>query len=128
MIDVPTSCVGFVTGAQGSFLRACEEEWGTLMFFCDFQGPPRDGNGVERLAIFGLKHGREGSKLKVMAAVETKMPGHFTKGLGETRSEDEWGTDTLPLGSEELSFVLGKEGSTRKKLARASGGRWDCKP
>ena len=38
---VPSEAVGFVTGAQGNFLRSIEEEWGTLMFFADFRG--RDG-------------------------------------------------------------------------------------
>ena len=38
VIQVPTEAVGFVTGAQGNFLRQVEEEWGTLMFFADFRG------------------------------------------------------------------------------------------
>jgi len=38
VIHVPTEAVGFVTGAQGNFLRQVEEEWGTLMFFADFRG------------------------------------------------------------------------------------------
>jgi len=121
VIDVPSSCVGFVTGTQGNFLRACEEEWGTLMFFCDYRGPNIDGKAVERLAIFGLPVGRSGAELKVMAAIETKLPGYFTNGLGDTTCSEEWGMDTLPLSSEDLSFALGKEGATRKKLARSSG-------
>lgn len=122
MIAVPHSCVGFVTGSQGNFLRSCEEEWGTLMFFCDYQGPSADGSyGSERLAIFGNLHGRCGAELKVMAAIETKIPGYFTGTLGETHSQDEWGTDTLPLQSDQISYALGKKGSTRRKLAKASG-------
>ncbi len=38
VIVVPSEAVGFVTGAQGNFLRQVEEEWGTLMFFADFRG------------------------------------------------------------------------------------------
>lgn len=38
VIMVPSEAVGFVTGAQGNFLRQVEEEWGTLMFFADFRG------------------------------------------------------------------------------------------
>ena len=38
VIQVPSEAVGFVTGAQGNFLRQVEEEWGTLMFFADFRG------------------------------------------------------------------------------------------
>eukprot|EP00929_Paragymnodinium_shiwhaense_P071803 TRINITY_DN36469_c0_g1_i1.p1 TRINITY_DN36469_c0_g1~~TRINITY_DN36469_c0_g1_i1.p1 ORF type:complete len:1844 (-),score=533.29 TRINITY_DN36469_c0_g1_i1:697-6228(-) len=124
MIAVPSGCVGFVTGSQGNFLRSCEEEWGTLMFFCDYHGPHREGGsrgGAERLAIFGDLTGRCGAELKVMAAIETKVPGYYTANLGDTRSEEEWGTDTIPLHTEQFSYALGKKGSTRKKLARASG-------
>lgn len=122
MISVPHSCVGFVTGSQGNFLRTCEEEWGTLMFFCDYQGPAPDSSGsIERLAIFGTRTGRTGAELKVMAAIETKIPGYYTRDVGDSHSNEEWGQDTLPLGNEELSFALGKDGNTRKKLARASG-------
>jgi hypothetical protein len=35
--------------------------------------------------------------------------------------QEDWGRDTIPLEDEELSFALGKDGSTRKKLAKASG-------
>ena len=41
MLNVPSEAVGFVTGAQGNFLRSIEEEWGTLMFFADFRGRDR---------------------------------------------------------------------------------------
>ncbi|CAE7378069.1 unnamed protein product [Symbiodinium pilosum] len=121
MIPVPTSCVGFVTGSQGNFLRTCEEEWGTLMFFCDYQGPGGNPGDSENLAIFGARAGRTGAELKVMAAIEAKLPYFYTKNITDTCCNDEWGRDTIPLGDEELSFALGKDGATRKKLARASG-------
>ena len=35
--------------------------------------------------------------------------------------QEDWARDTIPLEDEELSFALGKDGSTRKKLAKASG-------
>ena len=44
-INVPSEAVGFVTGAQGNFLRSVEEEWGTLMFFADFRGKDRGRAG-----------------------------------------------------------------------------------
>ncbi|CAK9077468.1 Hypothetical protein (Fragment) [Durusdinium trenchii] len=123
LISVPSSCVGFVTGSQGNFLRTCEEEWGTLMFFCDYQGggPLDTYGGSEKLAIFGTLWARCGAELKVMAAIETKLPGFYTSTLGETQSWDEWGTDTYPMHNDQLSYVLGRKGSTRQKLARASG-------
>ncbi|CAE7941071.1 unnamed protein product, partial [Symbiodinium necroappetens] len=121
MIPVPTSCVGFVTGSQGNFLRTCEEEWGTLMFFCDYQGPGGSPGDSENLAIFGARAGRTGAELKVMAAIEAKLPYFYTKNITDHCCPDEWGRDTIPLGDEELSFALGKDGATRKKLAKASG-------
>eukprot|EP00913_Durusdinium_trenchii_P034462 g32243.t1 len=96
------------------------QEWGTLMFFCDYQspglGPGRETTLVERLAIFGAPWGRAGAELKIMAAIEAKVPGHYTSGVG-----DGWAVDTMPLTGDELSFALGKEGATRRKLASASG-------
>ena len=40
-----------------------------------------------------------------MAAIETKLPGWFTKDLGDTRSWDEWGTDTMLLESGPSAFL-----------------------
>lgn len=121
-ISVPSEAVGFVTGAQGNFLRSVEEEWGTLMFFADFRGKGRGREGdTEKLAIFGPQRGRRGAQLKVMAAVETKVPGYFTDKQEEDVDGVEFGTKTLVLKPDELSYALGKKGMTRKKLARSSG-------
>jgi hypothetical protein len=38
IIEVPSECVGFVTGKQGNFLRTMEDEWGVIMFFAEFKG------------------------------------------------------------------------------------------
>ncbi|CAE8643024.1 unnamed protein product [Polarella glacialis] len=35
MLQVPQEAVGFVTGRAGNFLRSIEEQWTTLMFFCE---------------------------------------------------------------------------------------------
>ena len=82
----------------------------------------RKGDDDEKLAIFGDRRGRRGSELKVMVAIEHRLPGHLTKHMrpGPT-DEDEWGTDVKELKMEEMSWALGKKGATRKKLARASG-------
>mmetsp|Transcript_15395 Transcript_15395/g.38615 ORF Transcript_15395/g.38615 Transcript_15395/m.38615 type:complete len:180 (+) Transcript_15395:372-911(+) len=77
---------------------------------------------VEKLAIFGDRRGRRGAELKVKAAVETKVPGYFTDKVEEGEEGDEdWGTKTLILKPDELSYALGKKGMTRKKLAKSSG-------
>lgn len=54
----------------------------------------REAGGSEKLAIFGPRRGRRGAELKVMSAVETKNPGHFTAGAGRSLTDEPWGTDT----------------------------------
>eukprot|EP00667_Euglena_gracilis_P017560 EG_transcript_18533 len=122
-LDVPQECAGFVTGANGSFLRAVEEEYCTIMFFACLRGEgSRRTKEFERMVIFGERRGRRGSELKVMAAVENKMEGYFTKHLKDHVSDnEEWGTDIKKLKMDEMSWALGKKGATRRKLARASG-------
>eukprot|EP00932_Pfiesteria_piscicida_P007160 SRR837773.17150.p2 GENE.SRR837773.17150~~SRR837773.17150.p2 ORF type:complete len:535 (-),score=240.90 SRR837773.17150:118-1497(-) len=122
---VPQEAVGFVTGRAGNFLRATEEEWTTLMFFCEVgSGRNRD---YEKLAIFGSIRARRGAELKVLSAVETKVPGHldriFDEVVARDKGKDEtqtWGTDTMQFKDDELSYALGKQGGTRKKLERSS--------
>jgi len=131
MVDVPRDCVGYVTGARRATLGKIEEEWGTLMFFMstnmrrDDRGQGdgrRDFDGSEKLAIFGDRRGRRGAELKCMSAVETKRPGYFTRDVKKHTSEREgFASDTCPMDESELSYALGKDGTTRRKLARASG-------
>eukprot|EP00927_Polykrikos_kofoidii_P057306 TRINITY_DN51421_c0_g1_i1.p1 TRINITY_DN51421_c0_g1~~TRINITY_DN51421_c0_g1_i1.p1 ORF type:complete len:613 (-),score=95.09 TRINITY_DN51421_c0_g1_i1:365-2203(-) len=129
MLMVPQEAVGFVTGRAGNFLRSIEEEWCTLMFFCEVDGSGgRRGKDYEKLAIFGTVRARRGAELKVLSAVETKVPGHFDKIRNEVldrdRGQDEsgtWGTDIMTFKDDELSYALGKQGGTRKKLEQSSG-------
>jgi len=131
-VDVPRDCVGYVTGARRATLGKIEEEWGTLMFFMSTNMRARDRDrddrgrqefdGSEKLAIFGPRRGRRGAELKVMSAVETKRPGYFTRDIQMHTSEQEgFASDTYPMDESELSYALGKDGTTRRKLARASG-------
>merc|ERR1719210_753897 len=123
---VPQEAVGFVTGRAGNFLRTIEEEWQTLMFFCEVGSGGRNKD-YEKLAIFGSVRARRGAELKVLSAVETKVPGYYDKMRNEVvdrdRAKDDtgtWGTDTMTFQDDELSYALGKQGSTRKKLERSS--------
>merc|ERR1719335_2094344 len=105
MVDVPRDCVGYVTGARRATLGKIEEEWGTLMFFMSTS----------------MRRGRRAAELKCMSAVETKRPGYFTKGIQKHTSDKEgFASDTYPMDESELSYALGKDGTTRRKLARAS--------
>jgi len=130
-VDVPTDCVGYVTGRSGVVLRSLEEEWGTLMFFAKDKsaGRAESDKETERLAIFGNARGRCGAELKVMSAVEHKSPRFFLDSKGKPRGDileryddGDFGVTTFPIAEDELSYALGKQGSTRKKLARAA----DC--
>eukprot|EP00854_Cymbomonas_tetramitiformis_P011146 gene11146-13168_t len=121
IVKVPTECIGFVTGKQGNFLRTMEDEWGVIMFFAEFKGARQErAGGTEKLAMFGEKRGRRGAELKVLSAIEQKMPGYCTRGMKDQQCDDDWGTDTKWLADNELSYALGKRGMTRKKLACAS--------
>merc|ERR1719159_1781510 len=76
----------------------------------------------EQLIIFGDERSRRGVELKVMSGVETKSPGTFTRGIREKESDRRgFDTDRLIFKDDELSYALGKEGSTRKKLEIAAG-------
>jgi len=125
IVKIPYEAVSFVTGKGGKFLRMVEEEFGTLLFFLGSSGAPAKGarpTDVMQLAIFGDTRPRRGSELKIMTATEMKLKGHFTKGLKEFFSQDEgFSTDWMPISEEDYSYVLGKGGSTRRKLSRASG-------
>lgn len=128
LLNVPQEAVGFVTGRAGNFLRQIEEEWQTLMFFCEVDGRGGRGKEFEKLAIFGQVRGRRGAELKVLSAVETKVAGYLDKIKDDVydrdRGRDEtgtWGTDTMTFQDDELSYALGKQGGTRKKLERSSG-------
>jgi len=127
MLQVPQEAVGFVTGRAGNFLRTIEEEWKTLMFFCEVGSGGRNRD-FEKLAIFGGVRGRRGAELKVLSAVETKVPGYYDRirdqVVNRDKGQDEtgtWGTDTMTFQDDELSYALGKQGGTRKKLERSSG-------
>merc|ERR1719343_1963854 len=86
------------------------------------KGRGRDGPSGEQLAIFGDTRPRRGAELKVMSSVEEKAPGHFTRGVREKISDEKgFGTDRIVFKDDELSYALGKQGTTRKKLALASG-------
>mmetsp|Transcript_69159 Transcript_69159/g.165842 ORF Transcript_69159/g.165842 Transcript_69159/m.165842 type:complete len:624 (+) Transcript_69159:115-1986(+) len=130
MLMVPQEAVGFVTGRAGNFLRSIEEEWGTLMFFCEVDRSSSGNRRIkefEKLAIFGSIRGRRGSELKVLSAVETKVPNFLDTirkdVLERDKYKDEtgtWSTDTMTFQDDELSYALGKQGGTRKKLERSS--------
>merc|ERR1719203_1355181 len=93
------------------------------MFFMNKRGEGGKGSGrSEQLIICGPKRARRGAELKIMSSVETKAPGTFTRSVREKTSDrKDFDTDRMIFKDDELSYALGKEGSTRKKLEGAAG-------
>ena len=134
IVMVPMDCVGYVMGRGGQVLRDMENEWGTLMFFAkkkedEGKDASADGEKVQEiLAIFGTRRSRRGAELKVMSAVEHKMPGHFLDGESlrvpldqpGDGEDDDFDYDVFPFRGDEFSYALGGRGSTRKKIASAA--------
>eukprot|EP00747_Dinoflagellata_sp_TGD_P017932 gnl/TRDRNA2_/TRDRNA2_126155_c2_seq3.p1 gnl/TRDRNA2_/TRDRNA2_126155_c2~~gnl/TRDRNA2_/TRDRNA2_126155_c2_seq3.p1 ORF type:complete len:224 (+),score=47.57 gnl/TRDRNA2_/TRDRNA2_126155_c2_seq3:74-673(+) len=57
-----------------------------------------------------------------MSGVETKSPGFFSRNVREKISDKKaLDMDRLLFNDDEVSYALGKEGTTRKKLESASG-------
>jgi len=123
VLNIPSDCIGYITGNRRATLGAMEDEWGVLMFFMNKNGDKARGRGgSEMLIIFGERRARRGAELKVMSGVETKSPGYFTKGIREKTSDVKgFDTDRVLFKDDELSYCLGKQGTTRKKLEGASG-------
>uniref|UniRef100_A0A7S1N3R2 K Homology domain-containing protein n=1 Tax=Eutreptiella gymnastica TaxID=73025 RepID=A0A7S1N3R2_9EUGL len=117
VLTIPQDCVGYVTGNRRATLGRIEDEWGAFMLFMDKKDEKK---ATAKLAIFGIRRNRRGAELKVMSTVEGKTPGWFTRDTKEGVEDSEWGTDTFLFRGEELSYALGKEGSTKRKLARAA--------
>eukprot|EP01054_Gregarina_sp_Poly1_P003305 Gregarina_sp_Poly_1__3304@NODE_194_length_11600_cov_132_592994_g173_i0_p1_GENE_NODE_194_length_11600_cov_132_592994_g173_i0NODE_194_length_11600_cov_132_592994_g173_i0_p1_ORF_typecomplete_len801_score123_71KH_1/PF00013_29/0_055KH_1/PF00013_29/0_33KH_1/PF00013_29/1_3e02KH_1/PF00013_29/5_8e05KH_4/PF13083_6/27KH_4/PF13083_6/2KH_4/PF13083_6/5_2e02MOEP19/PF16005_5/1_5e03MOEP19/PF16005_5/0_38_NODE_194_length_11600_cov_132_592994_g173_i015623964 len=99
----------------------------------DYSVPPKEGeperqtyladDGIsEKLLIFGDERGRRGAELKVMSAVEQKNPRRFSSLFTPEYVSDRPGfdTDRALIGKEDFSYALGKDGATRRKLAKAS--------
>lgn len=119
IVEVPDDgCKAYITGKNGSVLRMMEEEWGTLMFF----GRARDAKGElgeDALMVLGTRRARRGAELKVMSAVEHKVPGTFvdaaTKTLREKLSQpgddenDGFRYDVFPFERDEISYALGAQ-------------------
>ncbi|CEM08111.1 unnamed protein product [Vitrella brassicaformis CCMP3155] len=123
LVPVPADCVGYVTGKKGTVLRSIEEEWTTIMFFVEnAKGRKLKSEIQEHLAIFGAERNRRGAELKIMSAVEGKSKGFYTKAVTDYFDpRDMFSTDYYRIPEEDFSYALGSQGTTRRKLAIASG-------
>ncbi|CAE7863325.1 trmA, partial [Symbiodinium microadriaticum] len=123
VVHVPSDCIGYITGSRRATLGRMEEEWGTLMFFMTKDGDKGGRAGqAEKLIICGNERGRRGAELKCMNEIEKKAPGHFSRGLREKFSDSRgFDTDRMAIKEDELSYVIGKEAATQKKIEKAAG-------
>merc|ERR1719330_1591766 len=123
VVHVPSDCIGYITGSRRATLGRMEEEWGTLMFFMTKDTGKGGRQGwSEQLIIFGDDRARRGAELKCMNEIEKKCPGTFTRGLREKTTDTRgFDTDRLCIKEDELSYVIGKEAATQKKLEKAAG-------
>merc|ERR550514_17171 len=82
-----------------------------------------DGDKDEKLLIIGRDvKKRRGAELQVMSSVELQIHGYYTANLKERMSQkQDFTTDRFLLREEDISYVLGKHGATRRKLQNASG-------
>lgn len=121
VIAVPQQTVGYITGKNRSTLHSLEEETKTLMFFesKDLSRPE------ENLLIFSVHpRGRKQAELKVMSAIESKIPGHYLHGDFKQRYEsndENLGIIVHLMDEVQFTYALGKGGNTRRKLERSSG-------
>ncbi|KAF4743386.1 hypothetical protein FOZ63_022501, partial [Perkinsus olseni] len=88
-----------------------------------------DGDGdakpTEKLVIFGPARGRRIAQLKLMSAIETKSPGFFLDdkerwNLGD-KHDPKLGLTTVKMTEGQFTYALGRRGTTRRKLEKASG-------
>ncbi|KAF4744767.1 hypothetical protein FOZ62_032106 [Perkinsus olseni] len=126
-IDVPQDTIGYVTGRERSTMNSMEEETDTLMFFLDKGKHAGDGDAkpTEKLLIFGPARGRRIAQLKLMSAIETKSPGFFLEdeerwNLGD-KHDPKLGLTTVKMTEGQFTYALGRRGTTRRKLEKASG-------
>mmetsp|Transcript_22786 Transcript_22786/g.50163 ORF Transcript_22786/g.50163 Transcript_22786/m.50163 type:complete len:293 (+) Transcript_22786:589-1467(+) len=121
IVEIPPGCVGWVTGSNRETLSAIEETTGTLMFFLGEHYEARQNQGG-KLAIFGSQRSRKWAELEVKFAVERKLAGHFSQYCEDVKTTTEsFDTDCLTLDLEDVAYAIGQRGSTRLKLAKASG-------
>lgn len=59
--------------------------------------------------VVRCRRARRGSELKVMSAVEQKMPGYFTDHITEGSSNNEgFDTDYVAISEKDYSYALGR--------------------
>lgn len=131
-VNVPENSVAFITGQAGSTLRAIEEEYNTLMFMVQYAKDHRkteaaesEEHPVEPLLIFGSERGRKCSELKVQSAIAQKNPdrygsNHFGPDTEKLSGANGFDLDWFLIPTTDFSYALGKDGSTRRRLARAA--------
>ena len=121
VIDIPQECAGFVSGTKGFNMREIELETETFIYYGIDERRPKLPESMMTTIIFGERLNRRRAELRVMALVEIKLSGYYSERF-RPRLEPpnvDWGTDIIDI-TDNFKILLGKKGSTKRKLARAA--------
>jgi len=124
-VMVPADSVGFITGNKRSSLHRMEDEWGVIMVFLGEHG--RRGGGcandtVPLLILAESARNRKGAELDTMCSIEYKKKGFCSRNLTNKISDVEgFDMEYWQMTETEVAYALGGGGSTRRKVATASG-------
>lgn len=132
VIEVPKMRLNFLTGkSRGRFIEL-EQEYGVMLFIMgrsgrrvpDAEEPCTDPSVTERIVIAGRDRNRLGCKLRLMAMVEMdkQHKGFYSNTFVEGKNKDKGlGCEYRNVPSQDVAYCLGKGGTTKDKLGRASG-------
>eukprot|EP01147_Barroeca_monosierra_P004124 gene4124-59_t len=134
IVPIPAKAAGFVSGGKGSNLRKLEEEFHVLLFYLrdtDFSSSNDDSDKRKEspsMLILGAAQARCATELRVLTLIETKVEGYITNDIVsnlEQRYKLQF-TDGVSLEKEtvdevNISYMLGRHGSTKQMIESASG-------
>jgi len=135
VLKIPQNCIGLVCGAKRAALSDLELQHKVLTFFLgapkcavkDEEGAREDQKAnnereLETLLIFGPLRQRLACSLRIKMMVEKKEPGYFSNHIKPMLQPDEGpAVDVVELADSNVAYVVGKNGSTKRKITNAAG-------
>eukprot|EP01060_Flectonema_neradi_P009323 TRINITY_DN16654_c0_g1_i1.p1 TRINITY_DN16654_c0_g1~~TRINITY_DN16654_c0_g1_i1.p1 ORF type:complete len:501 (+),score=77.10 TRINITY_DN16654_c0_g1_i1:93-1595(+) len=118
LMNVPTECIGAITGPHGSYLRQIEEDNNTLMFFLEGEYCDAEDDGICQLAIFGDRRARRCSQLHALSVVKGICPEYTTPDMAAKVSEDE--TVRQLSQPQHLKTLLSRKGILKTRIMSAA--------
>jgi len=129
VLQIPRQTVKMVLGKRADHLHSIEDEAETVMFLGKIVDQERTSD-TSTVIIFGARYGRRLSQLLIMGLVESIVEGTFTKPWQqewqsfdtESDLDGDWGTTVREISDDaEMSYIIGRNASTRTKLMKTSG-------